>query len=414
MTLPPPPRPDTPRLDLTPASPRRYDLDALRGVAMLLGIVLHAAIPFVPYWEEGDTGGSFLFALFEYIHLWRMPLFFLLSGFFTAMLWHRRGLRALLDHRARRIGLPLAIFYVPIIILVILSFVFGYLIAGLDVEESERDGTADYSDPNETDDVGDTDDEDDDEGAPFSWAHMWFLWHLLWLVGLFAAVARSIDRIGARAPPPTVLAIAAWSLPFLSLIPFSFMAEDVLGPDTSETLIPAFHVLAFYACFFFFGALVFRTGDEPGPIDRLGRWWAPQLAASIVVFVLLLGQEFPDRLREPSEVLLAWMVSFAGIGLFRTRFADPSFRVRWLSDAAYWMYLLHLPIVVFLQGVMAALGVPALAGFVLIVAITVAVLVPSYRYLVRYTPVGTLLNGERTKDGDVRLRAVIDLTRSGP
>ena len=35
-----------------------------------------------------------------------MPLFFLISGFFTAMLWRRRGLNALLQHRIRRIFLP--------------------------------------------------------------------------------------------------------------------------------------------------------------------------------------------------------------------------------------------------------------------------------------------------------------------
>ena len=40
------------------------------------------------------------------IHGFRMPLFFLVSGFFTAMLWRRRGLVALLKQRAKRILLP--------------------------------------------------------------------------------------------------------------------------------------------------------------------------------------------------------------------------------------------------------------------------------------------------------------------
>ena len=39
------------------------------------------------------------------VHGFRMPLFFLLSGLFTA-LWRRRGLRALLGHRLRRIVVP--------------------------------------------------------------------------------------------------------------------------------------------------------------------------------------------------------------------------------------------------------------------------------------------------------------------
>ena len=36
-----------------------------------------------------------------------MQVFFLLSGFFTAMLWRRHGLRALITHRFKRVFLPL-------------------------------------------------------------------------------------------------------------------------------------------------------------------------------------------------------------------------------------------------------------------------------------------------------------------
>ena len=82
-----------------PIRPRRYDLDALRGFAMLLGIVLHAAIPFIPYWQDGDVGGGLLSGIFEFIHGFRMPLFFILSGYFTTMLWRGRGIRSLISHR---------------------------------------------------------------------------------------------------------------------------------------------------------------------------------------------------------------------------------------------------------------------------------------------------------------------------
>ena len=43
------------------------------------------------------------------VHGFRMPVFFLMSGFFTALLWRRRGLGALLNHRLRRVALPLLI-----------------------------------------------------------------------------------------------------------------------------------------------------------------------------------------------------------------------------------------------------------------------------------------------------------------
>ena len=65
---------------------RMYDLDALRAFAMLLGIVLHAAFPFLPWRSSGDPDRPIFDLLILFIHGFRMPLFFLLSGFFTAML----------------------------------------------------------------------------------------------------------------------------------------------------------------------------------------------------------------------------------------------------------------------------------------------------------------------------------------
>jgi peptidoglycan/LPS O-acetylase OafA/YrhL len=80
---------------------RRHDLDALRAIAMLLGIVLHAALSFAPIaWTVQDSRQSdFYYVLFACIHGFRMPLFFMLSGFFTAMLWRKRGLASLVKHR---------------------------------------------------------------------------------------------------------------------------------------------------------------------------------------------------------------------------------------------------------------------------------------------------------------------------
>ena len=98
-----------PSVDSTPsASLRRHDLDALRAFAMLLGIALHASLSFATIpWVVHDTRQSELYSTFMLaVHGFRMPLFFLVSGFFTAMLWRRRGLASLLKQRAVRILVP--------------------------------------------------------------------------------------------------------------------------------------------------------------------------------------------------------------------------------------------------------------------------------------------------------------------
>ena len=107
---------------------RRHDLDALRAGAMLLGIVYHLALSFAEGfpWLIQDSRQGQGYTLFQYAsHGFRMPLFFVLSGFFTAMLWRKRGLKALLKHRFRRIFLPMILGVVTIVPAVWVAFVAG-------------------------------------------------------------------------------------------------------------------------------------------------------------------------------------------------------------------------------------------------------------------------------------------------
>ena len=101
----------------TPAFARRSDLDALRAGAMLLGIVLHASLSFFPsFWIVTDRRQEPVFGiLFSAIHGFRMPLFFVMSGFFSAMLLHRRGCKSLVLHRFYRVFLPLLLGMVTIV-----------------------------------------------------------------------------------------------------------------------------------------------------------------------------------------------------------------------------------------------------------------------------------------------------------
>ncbi|MBT3636636.1 MAG: acyltransferase family protein, partial [Opitutae bacterium] len=81
---------------------RYHDLDALRAFAMLLGIVLHGMLSFwslVPeeIWPAQDVNQSINYGVpFLFIHGFRMSLFFFVSGFFTMMMWQRRGTGGLL------------------------------------------------------------------------------------------------------------------------------------------------------------------------------------------------------------------------------------------------------------------------------------------------------------------------------
>ena len=78
---------------------------------MLLGLVLHGILSFsgVPIWPAMDVRSEpeVILPMIGWIHGFRMQLFFLVSGFFTAMMWRKRGGRALVKQRLLRIGIPL-------------------------------------------------------------------------------------------------------------------------------------------------------------------------------------------------------------------------------------------------------------------------------------------------------------------
>jgi peptidoglycan/LPS O-acetylase OafA/YrhL len=181
-------------------------------------------------------------------------------------------------------------------------------------------------------------------------------------------------------------------------------AYEAFGPDTSTGLLPAAHVLLYYAVFFGYGAAAFgaRTDDGEPLIDRLGRYWPIVLPATVVVVLpLAIGATFGDEPDRWSPVVLqalyVWGMTFGLMGLFRRLLSGERYWVRYLSDASYWMYLLHLPLVILAQDWIRDWDIPRIPKFLAICWGVSGLLLLTYRYLVRYTPIGTLLNGPRTR-----------------
>ena len=89
----------------------RHDLEVLRAIALLLIIAFHGSLSFfdVPWPVRDVQKNEGIGVVFLVIHGFQMPLFFAMSGFFTAMLWRTRGVKALLMHRFRRVFLPLVV-----------------------------------------------------------------------------------------------------------------------------------------------------------------------------------------------------------------------------------------------------------------------------------------------------------------
>ena len=96
---------------------RYHGLDALRGMAMLLGIVLHAALPYMPnveeFWPTDESSSPIINTIFQFIHIWRMPLFFILAGFFANLIISKNSWKSWWGNRLLRIAIPIVVFTGP-------------------------------------------------------------------------------------------------------------------------------------------------------------------------------------------------------------------------------------------------------------------------------------------------------------
>jgi len=243
--------------------------------------------------------------------------------------------------------------------------------------------------------------------------HLWFLWFLCWLVAGFGVVALLAGRLGWRGPPDRLILTPArflWLIP-LTLIPQLFMGSitPTFGPDTSHGLLPVPHVLAFYAVFFGFGVLYCNREDPAGRVGK--RWWLLLPLGLLVLFPL--GMEFslggsglrdriaPAVLHRPISALLqvtyVWVMTFGLMGLFRRLLTRANPAIRYLSDASYWLYLAHLPVIIGAQLLVRDWSMPAAVKFALVCGSVTAILLAVYQTLVRYTWLGRFLNGPRPR-----------------
>ena len=366
---------------------------------MLLGIVLHAAVSLAPVpipWPAHDVSRSEGFILLlAPIHGFRMQVFFLLAGFFGHLLWRRLGTRGFLLQRAQRIGMPFVAGLVILIPMILLLWIWADSRTGSTfMARQERNLTL----------------------LSYPTAHLWFLEMLLILYALAVALARVGEWLHIASWLPRIDAAFDWLMrqpfkPLLLLVPT--IALLWLGPQIPEIdnagmrLLPTAAAVAYYGLFFAVGWWLHRRIHM---LDSMRKWLLPYFAVALAAFFVLGGSMMAAASAGAARnwtaikftaltaaALYAWCMTFALTGLF-LRFAGGHRPwVRYLADASYWWYLWHLPIVMMLQIWIAQWPLSGWLKLLLILAVTVAILLPSYHTMVRYTFIGRIMNGARER-----------------
>ena len=93
--------------------------------------------------------------------------------------------------------------------------------------------------------------------------------------------------------------------------------------------------------------------------------------------------------------IMMWTLIGMTIGVCKRLFSRPSIVVRYIADASYWLYLIHLPIVVWLQITFAELPLHWAIKWLSVTGLTLAIGLISYQLLVRRSVIGVILNGKK-------------------
>jgi len=348
-------------------SSKRIDyLDVMRSVLMMLGIVLHTAQLYNPsqVWLLHAPDNAPLFGyVIDIISTFRMPAFFVVSGFFCAMFVIRYGNSQFLQSRVKRILLPLVVCALTLnVAQAILLQHFGwinedlptYLLAGGWVQ------------------------------------HLWFLLDLFIFV-LLLSMAYSLTPVRNLATAFNTAAVKWLPLPvFITLLPLYALALVALN----RLGIPMYHswfgVIGLYELlsnlpFFLFGLMLYSNSKWLNQFSNLNLVYGA-LSLLLLGAVNYWADQGSGVIWQTLELYTALFMRWVSVALcfsvFNLAVTRSHHYWRFLSEASYSVYLFHHIIVITLGLLLMNSGLPSFAGFCLIVGTTLSLTLAIHKYLI--------------------------------
>lgn len=380
-------------------------LDAVRSFALIVGVIFHASLSFIPVfigWAVMDISTSGFISIFMMInHSFRMELFFLIAGFFSHMKYHQDGVQDFLQSRLVRIVLPFIIGWFLLRPLIISGWIMGSesMRGDVNILNGLLAGFASLAVlPKDL----------------FIGTHLWFLYYLLiisvsvillrTLVGLHKPFHSKLTQWGDSAIfwlSNSRMAILVIAIPTVACLWFM----DHWGVDTPDkSLAPDTPISLLYGTFFLFGWLLNRHSFLMEKFAELT--WHKLVIGLIAIVVSAVLSSFEMKFGHAyylyvkagflfSYAVMMWSLVSITIGVCQRLFTRSSSLVRYIADSSYWLYLIHLPVVVWLQITFAELPLHWSIKLVSISAITIFISIVLYDAIIRSTFIGAALNGKR-------------------
>jgi glucan biosynthesis protein C len=352
---------------------RLFFIDHWRAFLMVLVVLHHISLVYgasLPgyYYVEPPFSSPLAFLVLLVFALvnqsWFMGAFFLLAGYFTPGSFDRKGAGSFIKDRLIRLGIPLVVFY---FVLNPISFIGNFLMP------AELTGITN----------------------PLTWETFWKaypdfiglgpLWFVAMLLILdFGYMAWRMLTGSRKSTAPKTSVPSYWGMGafILALAGISYLMRMLVPLGQSVWQFPTLAYLPQYLSFFGIGIMASRKDwfcVVPGSMGFTGIVIA--LLATIFLFPLAFsGQMFSLELSDvldyafgngtwQSAVYALWDSTFAVglclglITLFRRFFNKESGFGRFLAEQSYAVYIIHIPIIVFLAYALRGIVVGSLLKF---------------------------------------------------
>jgi len=354
-------------------SERQFYIDWLRILLILSVFLFHIGMIFNTWgWhvKNDQQYGGMLESVMSFLHYWRMPLLFLISGGGTYFALGKRTSAQYLGERFKRLFIPFVIgvfTLVPVQVYIEKASSYSSL---LDFYPHMFEGI--YPEGN------------------FSWHHLWFIVYLFviaLIISPFLGILRSArfavitDRIAGIVTKPLALNIL--------LIPL-LLSQIVLRryfEVNTNALVNDWASMTLYIIFFLSGFVLIpdRKIAEAIRKQRL-LYLAETVAVTIIMFRVpsLAGSEDAgETIWEVSSVVVALTCGITALG-FAKQYLNRDSKFRKLANEAIFpFYLLHQPVIVVVGYLMVGLNIAVLLKFVFITLSSFTITAGLYWLLIR-------------------------------
>jgi hypothetical protein len=382
---------------------RIHSLDSLRAVMMILGIVLHSAVTYSPLdmdtrlgiFQLKDPLNSHISNGFivEFIHSFRIQIFFLVAGFFASLLYYEKSPRQMIKNRISRILFPFLVFE---------TFLGPFFKLTKEYSIIKLNFLPDLlSFPTLKPFIG----------------HFWFLYYLIIITFLFTGLIILLSKFLSVGKYFDKYLRKVLNYPILKLVVFSFFTfsiytiMNIFGdlmpsylsnffmPNTfpSEpriTLLPNPLIILYYSSFYAVGWILFRSKKLLDSFKSFD--WIYFLSGTLLFTFLFFNTFILNYFQMVIlKSVITWLLIFGITGIFIRYFSNFSSRAKYISDSSYWIYLTHIEFCYLIPCFIVTWNIPSTFKFLIVTIITTIICFTTYHYFVRNTFIGNFLNGRK-------------------